>query len=254
MKNKKLLLALSALLLVGTAKPFSTHAPALNEPMRKVYREGGKRHLRFIDVPESIAESIVLPKPIGLIERLRDMENQEFAKDEIYQIIDSLYESKGIKHPYINKEFVRAIVYAESMNSLTGRENPRAISKAGARGHMQIMKDTWELVDKSNYYQNAFTPLKNIEVGIKILMGLDGTCNDIYPGWEKLNDNQRKKIILVGYNWGLGNFRTLGKWNWNKLPEETEKYVRDVEKKEGEYYKRKKAFYTKNHGLVLKLY
>ncbi len=253
MKNKKPLLVLSALLLAGAIKPFSAHAPALNEPMRKVYRGEEKRHLKYIDIPESVAESIVLPEPRGLIEKLHDIESQVFENDKIYQYIDSLYNSMGIRHPYITREFIRAVIYAESFNSLTGRENPRAISKAGARGLTQVMEDSWYMVEKANYYANAFNPKKNIEVGIKIFLNVEEECNVSYPNWKNLSKEEKSRILLVGYNWGLGNFRA-NKWNLNKLPEETEEYIKKVQAKAEEYQERKKAVYTKNRGLVLKLY
>ncbi len=63
----------------------------------------------------------------------------------------------------LDPQFVKAVLMAESSGQT------RAVSSQGARGLMQIMRDTWHdmtgYIDVQWTYQQAFDPAKNIEIG-----------------------------------------------------------------------------------------
>lgn len=87
--------------------------------------------------------------------------------------------------------------------------NPKAVSKAGARGLMQLMPATAADLGVAD----SFDPAQNIEGGAKYMRQL----LDRYDGnWEK---------ALAAYNGGMGNLDKLG---MDKMPKESRDYVRKV--------------------------
>lgn len=80
----------------------------------------------------------------------------------------------------LDPSLVKAVMIAESNG------NPNAISNKGARGLMQIMPGTGQLLD----LQNPFDPSENIQAGAKYLKQL----HDLFQG--------NLELVLAAYNAG----------------------------------------------------
>lgn len=116
--------------------------------------------------------------------------------------------------------------------------DPKAVSRTGARGLMQLMKPTWtEMVRKMGKdwrWDEAFDPEKNKAVGTYYL-------NTEIPRLLKhygVDDNLENR--LISYNWGIGNLQKHGK---DKLPTETSDYLKKYSRL-GEKIKDKQFTYT----------
>lgn len=114
-------------------------------------------------------------------------------------IIEQNASEKGIP-----KELIKAVIRAESAG------NPNAVSKAGAKGLMQLMDETASDMGVSN----AFDPKENIAGGAKYL-------SQMIDKYEDLD------LALAAYNAGPGNVDKYG-----GIPpfKETENYVKKVKK------------------------
>ena len=171
-----------------------------------------------------------------LVEPIReDMEQREEALnlaareihlsqiDEIYGHIINIYHKVNVpKH--ITKKFVRAQIWAES------EDYPKAVGKAGERGLMQIMPDTWKgLEPKLNFKKNAFNPERNIYAGVKHLVSLDRELKWRNSRWEELNEEEKRKLIAAAYNCGTGRLMKSG-YNIDNVPERTKWYIKKIER------------------------
>ena len=85
----------------------------------------------------------------------------------------------------VDPALVKAIIMAES------GYNPKAISKSGAKGLMQLMPDTATRFGVTD----SFEPAQNIEGGVKYLNWLMGTFD------------RDPVLVLAGYNAGEGSVR-----------------------------------------------
>lgn len=115
--------------------------------------------------------------------------------------------------------FIKAIIQAESAG------NPKAVSKVGAQGLMQIMPDT----AKDLGLKNAFDPKENIAAGTKYIAQLEDKYKD-------------KALALAAYNWGPARVdsalrkaekKGLGKGLegiYEMLPAETKNYILKIAK------------------------
>ena len=144
-------------------------------------------------------EKMMVPKkkPVPFKKPLKDWRDSEMIQNIIKQ------------NPIIGK-----IIMVESSG------NPKAQNKdSGARGLMQIMKNTAELdtgfgVDYNLSYDELFDPEKNVMCG-----------SDYFLGLKKYYGNDRD--ALVAYNYGPGN---ADDWleqggDVNSLPKETQNYL-----------------------------
>ncbi|QWR78860.1 lytic transglycosylase domain-containing protein [Candidatus Magnetomonas plexicatena] len=107
----------------------------------------------------------------------------------------------------VDSALIKAVMRAESGG------NSKAVSRAGARGLMQLMPAT----ARDLGVKNSFNPKENIEGGTKYLRQL----LDRYDG----DVNQ----AVAAYNWGMGNVERRP----TKMPTETKNYIAKVQS----YYK-----------------
>jgi len=103
----------------------------------------------------------------------------------------------------VDQSLIRAVIQVESGGY------PLAVSKAGARGLMQLMPGTAADLGVTN----PFDPAQNIMGGTRYLRNL----LDRYRGDVKL--------ALAAYNWGMGNLEKRPE----SMPRETKNYISQVE-------------------------
>jgi hypothetical protein len=118
------------------------------------------------------------------------------------QDFESFVEEAGGVHG-VDPALIRAVIQVESGG------NPVAISRAGARGLMQLMPGTAAELG----VRDSFDPRQNIEGGTRYLKKL----LDRYQG--TLN------LALAAYNWGMGNLER----NPEAMPRETKNYITKVQ-------------------------
>jgi hypothetical protein len=115
-------------------------------------------------------------------------------------------------HRYrVEPGLIRAVIQAESGG------NPLAVSRAGARGLMQLMPETAAELGVTN----PFDPTQNIMAGTSYLRRL----LDRYRG--------EVKLALAAYNWGMGNLEKRPE----AMPRETKSFIASVEKHQHNFSK-----------------
>ena len=142
-----------------------------------------------------------------------------YSYNEISKMVHDVYRKTRSKPDYLSERFVREIIAHESSY------NPMATSEKGARGLMQIMPTAWEEVEKErNYDEHVFDPRTNLEVGMKYLLSINKKFKKDYGGWENLNQEEKRAMILSAYNAGISRFKKE-EWQLENMPRETRNYV-----------------------------
>ena len=151
-------------------------------------------------------------------------------KDRVYGPILHAYYNIDVPE-YITKRFVRAQIWAESW------DYPKAKGKKGERGLMQIMPNTWKGIEPElSFKTNAFNPYRNVYAGVKHLVSLDKELQRRNSKWERLNEEEKRRLIAAAYNCGLGGV-IKSHYNIKKVPETTKRYVKNIEKLMSNKYK-----------------
>lgn len=129
-----------------------------------------------------------------------DFEASNFLHKE--QDFESIVREAGGKYG-VDPSLIRAVMNVESGG------NPMAVSRAGAKGLMQLMPGTAAELGVAN----PFDPAENIMGGTRYLRQL----LDRYRGDTKL--------ALAAYNWGMGNLEKRPE----AMPKETKSFISRVE-------------------------
>jgi len=127
-----------------------------------------------------LAKAVLSNKPIIEVEMMSKHNNAENRYQRL--IIDAAYRYK------VEPAIIKAIIMAES------GFNPKAVSKVGARGLMQLMPRT----AKSLGVEDSFKPAHNIDAGVRYFKYL----LDQFDG--------EMKLALAAYNAGSYNVRKYG--------------------------------------------
>lgn len=123
----------------------------------------------------------------------------------------------------ITPEYVRKLIKIES------NDDAFAVSKAGARGLMQIMEEPWKDRENGLPYKCAFDPYTNIKTGIEHLKWTAEYIAERNPVWENFSVERKQKLIAAAYNAGQGALRR-NDWKLKGMPKETVKYVEKLSK------------------------
>jgi hypothetical protein len=138
------------------------------------------------------------PEPLGL-----EVDSKASNYLPIVQDFEPIIQEAGERYR-VDPSLIRAVIQAESGG------NPFAVSRAGARGLMQLMPETAAELGVTN----SFDPTQNIMGGTSYLSRL----LDRYRGDVKL--------ALAAYNWGMGNLEKRPE----AMPRETKNFIAAVEK------------------------
>jgi hypothetical protein len=167
----------------------------------------------FLSYPLGSSQPLSLHPPPPFLEPLEFEAESGESNSEVSNLVASNYLPEDRNFESIIQDasqryrvdagLIRAVIKAES------GENPSAVSRAGARGLMQLMPQTAAELGVTN----AFDPTQNIMGGTSYLRSL----LDRYRGDVKL--------ALAAYNWGMGNLEKRP----GAMPQETKNYVAKVE-------------------------
>lgn len=176
------------------------------EPEFKKTIEEKVRKDRIFDIPE-----------IKIKARKPTREPEYLSQNEFGQLIDNIYHSTK-KNPLITKDLYKAIIKKESSLNINAFNK-----RSKARGLGQILESTWNDMDTTCYYENAFNPEKNLEVTLKYLSWIPMALNQKNPKWNSLSEHEKIDQIIASYNWGIGRLKD-NDWNFEKAPKETQDY------------------------------
>jgi soluble lytic murein transglycosylase-like protein len=147
-------------------------------------------------VPPAAVPSLAEPLAGPAVEAGAD----KFTPDQLDKLVHKIALALNM-----DPHLIKAVIKTES------NFNPKAVSKAGAQGLMQLMPTT----AKELGVKDPFNPVENVWAGARYL--------------KKMLDRHSGNInnALASYNWGPGNFDRHGGL---RLPGETRRYISAVNK------------------------
>jgi soluble lytic murein transglycosylase-like protein len=154
--------------------------------------------------PSASQSSSSQPQPSEFQPELFEIEPEFQVSNNLprEQDFESIIRDAGQKYG-VHQSLIKAVIQVESGGY------PLAVSKAGARGLMQLMPGTASDLGVTN----PFDPAQNIMGGTRYLRNL----LDRYRG--------DLKLALAAYNWGMGNLEKRPE----SMPRETKNYISQVE-------------------------
>ncbi|MCK4647829.1 lytic transglycosylase domain-containing protein [Candidatus Pacearchaeota archaeon] len=220
MKKSTKIFGLAGILLVGmttASNEVPLNTKNLNRRIPIVAAPNLFKGIELVDIPK-----IELPEA-KVQESLRPYGPKRLNEKTLNKFINFIYKNVKVS-AVVDKKFVKSIVDAESERYVYVKSN------VGARGLMQLMPDTWHIMEKeSDFYKEAFNPYKNLRAGIKYLDHLNTYCKGTFPKWNKLSVKNKQIIIAAAYNGGIGRLMK-NNWDINEMPEETRLYVKKIKK------------------------
>lgn len=181
------------------------------------------RQVQQIEIPP--VEEQFIPVPV---ERLDEVIENPRNLDDIARERALVSDSRTGYDKIISEDYIEDIITIESAG------NPRAKSRVGARGLMQIMPATWEEETRKLYgkpldFDLTFNPKINREVGIHYLNTIESYLSKRVDNWNKLSVDKKQELIAAAYNGGMGR---VVRYNGDirKMPLESRRYVEKIRK------------------------
>jgi soluble lytic murein transglycosylase-like protein len=191
------------------SKTYSEPQPAAGEPVRYVYWSNTEHRWKpipaknIIQRARSAAAEVMASNPAP--EANSNANSSDEAKDATYfssEKVNQAIELAATRHN-VDPELVRAVIKVES------NFNPRAVSRKGAMGLMQLMPDTVRSLNVAH----PFDPTENVDAGVRHLRKLlDTNDGDVARSLAAYNAGQR----AVDQHNGIPPYR------------ETQQYVRQI--------------------------
>ncbi len=153
------------------------------------------------------------------------LEENEILEEKLPEIegyINSIFNEIDLPD-YLSKGFIRSQIWAES------RDYSNAVGNDGERGLMQLSFGAWNQVEKEeDFYEMAFDPKKNIDVGIKYDLWVNDYLEKWHSDWNNQSPSEKRKLLVAGYNIGVGRLKEL-EWNMEEIPARTKLYLSWIE-------------------------
>ncbi|MCX6749079.1 MAG: lytic transglycosylase domain-containing protein [Candidatus Pacearchaeota archaeon] len=148
----------------------------------------------------------------------RNAYSAQLNRQEVDNVVANALAAQRNNHTEVTPDFVRGVILAESEG------NPRARSRAGALGLMQIMPRTWNQLTGNANLDQAYDTQTNANAGVTYLNQLATYGARNHPNWNNMNTRQRQDAIAAMYNGGMGHFRNHN-WELGRMNQETRNYV-----------------------------
>jgi len=182
------------------------------------FKEDFTKGKRTNEIPEGVfGETITSETITNTVDKIKKTDFGIIGDASASEMDTSWRQNETIKKIIKEDPIIEKIIMAESSGNAATPDSP-----VGARGLMQIMKNTAEKdtgfgVNYNLSYEELSDPEKNVTYGAAY-----------YKGLKKYFGNERD--ALIAYNWGAGNTK---KWlkkggKFKNLPKETQDYVNKI--------------------------